>query len=279
MISVVIPALNAERTIAKQLDALARQRFAGAYEVIVADNGSTDGTRAVVESWATKVPGLRLVDASARSGSASARNAGVSAATGTAIAFCDSDDVVGEGWLAALAEALESAPLVAGWFELLEDPSGRVVWPAQPRPISMDFLRYADTSSMAVDRVALEAIGGFAEDLLRCSDRDLSWRLQLAGYEFVEAPEALVEKRSRRTFRERVVQAYRWGRFEPMLYQRHRDAGLPRPSIGTTLREIAAGLVTTPLLWHPRARAVWWRTAPVHVGRMVGSLNARCWFP
>jgi GT2 family glycosyltransferase len=187
--------------------------------------------------------------------------------------------VVTEGWLAALADKLDSAPLVAGWFDLLEEASGRVVWPAEPRPISMGFLRYADTSSMAVERAALEAVGGFTEELLRCSDRDLSWKLQLAGYEMVEAPDALVYKMSRGTLWERVVQAYRWGQFEPMLYKRYRDAGMRRPSLASTLRDVAWILITTPLIWYPRARAVWWRTAPVHVGRIAGCRDARCWYP
>lgn len=279
MISVIIPALNVADTIEDQFDALTRQRFDGEFEVIVADNGSTDGTRALVEKWQGRLPGLRVVDASTRPGSASARNVAVRAAAGPGLAFCDADDVVAEGWLAALAEGLESAPLVAGWYEILEEPTGRLLWPAGPRQTSMDFLRYADTCSMAVDKAALESVGGFAEELMRCSDRDFSWRLQLAGYEMIEAPAALVHKRSRRTHRERVVQAYRWGRFEPMLYKRYRDVGMPRPTLGSTLRDLALILVTTPLIWHPRARKVWWMIAPLHVGRIAGCRQARCWFP
>jgi GT2 family glycosyltransferase len=143
----------------------------------------------------------------------------------------------------------------------------------------MGFLRYASTCSMAVDKAALESVGGFAEELMRCSDRDFSWRLQLAGYEMIEAPAALVHKRSRKRFRERVVQAYGWGRFEPTLYKRYRDAGMPRPSLGSTLRDLALILVTSLLIWHPRARARWWATAPLHAGRIAGCRRARCWFP
>ncbi|MEY2458949.1 MAG: hypothetical protein QOG30_779 [Acidimicrobiaceae bacterium] len=279
MISVIIPALNVASTIEDQLDALSHQRFDGEFEVIVADNGSTDDTRAVVEAWQGRLPGLRIVDASARPGSASARNVGVRAAAGPGLAFCDADDVVADTWLAALAEGLESASLVAGWYEILEEPTGRLLWPAGPRQTSMDFLRYADTCSMAVDKAALESVGGFAEDLLRCSDRDLSWRLQLAGFEMIEAPAALVHKRSRRTHRERVAQSYLWGWFEPILYKRFRDAGMPRAPLGSTLLDLVLILVTTPLIWHPRARARWWATAPLHAGRIVGSVRARCWFP
>jgi glycosyltransferase involved in cell wall biosynthesis len=279
VISVIIPALNVASTIEDQLDALAHQRFDGEFEVIVADNGSTDGTRALVEKWQGRLPGLRVVDASARRGSASARNVGVRAAAGPGLAFCDADDVVAEGWLAALAEGLESAPLVAGWCELLEEPTNRLLLPAGPRQTSMGFLRFADTCSMAVDKATLDSVGGFAEDMLRCSDVDFSWRLQLAGYEMVEAPAALVHKRSRRARRARVLQSYEWGRFQPILYKRYRDAGMPRQTLGSTLLDLVLILVTTPLIWHPRARARWWAIAPEHAGRIVGCCRARCWFP
>jgi GT2 family glycosyltransferase len=132
---------------------------------------------------------------------------------------------------------------------------------------------------MAVEKAALESVGGFAEELMRCSDRDFSWRLQLAGLEMIEAPAALVHKRARRTRSERVLQTYLWGRFEPTLFKRFRSEGMPRPAVRATLRDLAWILVTTPLIWHPRARARWWATAPLHAGRIAGCRQARCWYP
>ena len=67
-VTVVIPAFNVAPTIEDQLAALAEQRFDGSWEVVVADNGSTDETRAVAARWAEKLPSLRVVDASQRRG-------------------------------------------------------------------------------------------------------------------------------------------------------------------------------------------------------------------
>src|SRR3712207_4277359 len=83
-LSVVIPCLNAASTIAVQLAALSRQSWPGEWEVIVADNGSTDRSRRIAESYGDRLPGLRVVDASDRRGQAHARNLGAAAATGDA---------------------------------------------------------------------------------------------------------------------------------------------------------------------------------------------------
>ncbi|HKV06504.1 MAG TPA: glycosyltransferase family A protein, partial [Thermoanaerobaculia bacterium] len=112
-LSVVIPCLNAADTLGVQLEALAGQSWPGEWEVIVADNGSTDGSREVVERYRDRLPNLRLVDASDKRGQAHARNVGAAAATGEAFLFCDADDEVAPGWLAALGRVLEDREFVA----------------------------------------------------------------------------------------------------------------------------------------------------------------------
>src|SRR5215204_14430 len=107
-LTVVIPALDAADEIAGQLDALAAQEWDEPWEVVVADNGSTDGTRAVVERYAGRLPGLRVVDASEPAGQAHALNSGVESAGAEAVAFCDTDDEAAPGWVAAMGEALSA---------------------------------------------------------------------------------------------------------------------------------------------------------------------------
>src|SRR5437763_781538 len=112
-LSVVIPCLNAAATLGVQLAALAAQGWEGDWEVVVADNGSTDGSQAVAESYRSRLRGLKLVDASDRRGQAHARNLGAAAATGDAYFFCDADDEVAPGWLAALAGEIAKHDFVA----------------------------------------------------------------------------------------------------------------------------------------------------------------------
>ena len=98
-LSVLIPCRNSADVLAEQLEALAAQQFAGRWEVVVADNGSTDATRAVAAAFAERLPGLRVVDASAARGPPPrVQRRRPRASTAAAIVFVDADDVVGPGY-------------------------------------------------------------------------------------------------------------------------------------------------------------------------------------
>src|SRR2546426_8436308 len=114
LISVVIPVLNGVDTLPAQLEALSGQTYSGRWEMIIADNGSTDGTPDLVRTWTDRIPGLRIVDASDRKGQAHARNVGAAAALGDFIAFCDADDVATPGWLDGMVRAAPWTDLVGG---------------------------------------------------------------------------------------------------------------------------------------------------------------------
>jgi len=103
--------------IATQLEALANQQWSELWEVVVADNGCTDESMVIVERYWGKIPNLSIVDASARRGQPYALNVGARAANGKALAFCDVDDEVTPGWVAAMGEALSKYDFVACRFE------------------------------------------------------------------------------------------------------------------------------------------------------------------
>src|SRR4030067_522850 len=112
-LSVIIPTLNGADTIGAQLEALGHQELQDGWEVIIADNGSADRTPEGVAAYASRLPGLRVIKASGASGAAHARNTGAKHAVGDALLFCDDDDEVGEGWLAAMGRALLQHRFVA----------------------------------------------------------------------------------------------------------------------------------------------------------------------
>ena len=114
MISIVVPVLNGGQFLIEQLQALTNQRSSEPWEVVIADNGSTDGSLEVAQEWSRAHENFRAVDASRVAGPAAARNAGVVAATGEYLAFCDADDVVLAGWIDACVQALQQVDLAAG---------------------------------------------------------------------------------------------------------------------------------------------------------------------
>ena len=102
--SVVIPARNAERTLARVLDALAAQDPAPV-EVIVVDDGSADGTAA-----AARGRGARVVELAERRFAGGARNAGWDEAGGDLVVFLDADAVPGPDWGAGIVRAAREFP-------------------------------------------------------------------------------------------------------------------------------------------------------------------------
>ncbi|MHB1203953.1 MAG: glycosyltransferase family 2 protein, partial [Rhodospirillaceae bacterium] len=89
VVSTVVPALNAARFIKRAIDSALAQGIAES-EIIVVDDGSTDETCRIVESYRAR--GVRLVRHAQRRGASAARNTGIAAARGEYVAFLDADD-------------------------------------------------------------------------------------------------------------------------------------------------------------------------------------------
>lgn len=230
-LTVVIAARNAIGTLPAQLDALAAQDPPLRWEVIVADNGSIDGTRDLVRARAAEWPVLRLVSADGTVGAGHARNLGAMAAGGRWLAFCDADDVVGTGWVAALAAALPDSALVAGRLEWrrLNDVAARRsrALPQQDSLQStapLDRLWHASASNLAVRAEVFHALGGFDVAARYLQDTDLCWRAQLSGVPLAFAPDAVVHMRLRRGLRAAWRQGRNTGTGERWLTARY--AGL-----------------------------------------------------
>lgn len=221
----IIAAFNAEKTLGVQLDALAAQDTAFDWEVVVCDNGSTDGTVALVTSWQQRMPQLRLVDASARQGAGAARNIGAERANGAALVFCDADDAVTSGWLSAMHRALSTSPAAAGGrrYDLLNTaPHGPFDWtdPLFTTPV-LPGLPAGSSSNLGIRRDVFAEMGGFDETLRVGEDLDLCWRIQLAGHELAPAPDAIVQIRRREGLRAVFRQSYAYGVADRVLEHRY----------------------------------------------------------
>jgi GT2 family glycosyltransferase len=278
MISVVVAVLDGLPWLDEQLAALAAQDCISDWEVVVADNGSTDASPATARSWVSRCEAFRLVDASARRGPAAARNIGVESARGDLLAFCDADDLVQPGWLEAMAGALADADVVAGAFELGSLNGGGLGIPSPAVTRQIGHLPAGLAANLGVVRRAFEAVGGFDENLRVGEDIDLCWRLQLAGFKFAAVQDAVVAKRERATGSENFRQGITHGRSVPRLYRKHRDAGIRRDLKGA-LKSWGWLVIQAPRLFEPVHRRRWLRVAGVRIGRLIGSAENRVFCP
>ncbi len=278
-VSVVIPTYNAEAHLGALLDSLVAQVWDGAWEVVVADNGSTDRSLEIAESYRDCLPGLRIVDASDAPGVSHARNAGAAAAAGSSLVFIDDDDVAGEGYIAAMAEALREHEFVCArwdvdrlnpyWTRALR-PSGQS---DGPMTYNYDFLPYAAGGTLGITRSTFDAVGGFDESIVYGGCVDLCWKVQLdtdAKLAFV--PDAVIHYRYRGTVREIFGQARSWGMDEVALYTRWRGRGVEKIPLRRSLRRWKF-VIHLRRLRHAEGRAWWATELGNHLGRIQGSLK------
>lgn len=204
--SVVIPTYNRRPILEKCLQALERQWWdapqISGFEIVVVDDGSTDGTVDWLQSDALIFPHVRLLQQD-HQGPAEARNQGVKAAKGDTIIFIDSDLVVLDGFLQAHANALRQGELEFGKTGNAPAPIftyGRVINTcnfeaptSEPYKITDFSAAYFATGNVAIARIWLEKAGLFDTQfkLYGWEDLELGVRLKQLGLKLIKCPEAV----------------------------------------------------------------------------------------
>jgi glycosyltransferase involved in cell wall biosynthesis len=186
-ISVVMACRNAEETLEETLESIGRQQWDRPWEVVFADNGSTDESAAIFDRFADRHPGIpmRRVDASAVQGKARALNRVVPMARGRAILLADSDDVMAPGWLAAMGAALDEADLVAAASEFQKLNAPWVLEYRLPDPATRSRnqetyhffyqnIPFVSGHCMGFTRKLFDELGGFDVDYSVGDDVDFS---------------------------------------------------------------------------------------------------------
>jgi glycosyltransferase involved in cell wall biosynthesis len=276
-LSVVVPVRDAASPIRTQLDALLAQDWDGEFEVVVADNGSTDGTQAVVQDYADRDPRVRLVDASDRPGVAHCRNVGIRSARAGSIAMCDADDVVHPGWVRAMGDGLREHELVTGPLDIttlnpawVQDTRGRAI---ADGPGRFGRFEFAHSCNVGFRRALVDRVGPFDERLAAGEDVELSARCVQAGASLVYLDDAVVSYRYRDTMRGLWEQARSYGQARSELLRRLAAVGVDGPT-GGSLRTWAYLVRHLGLLGSRPGRAKWVWVAGGAVGRLEGRWRA-----
>ena len=281
-LSVVIPCFNAAATLPAQLSALSAQRWDGSWEVIIADNGSSDESTAVAASYRGRVPGLRVIDASAARGAAHARNSGVRESAGDVIAFCDADDQVGADWVAAMTQALAHDSFVASRMDygklnehLRETGISRSQEQGLQRIAYPPYWLHAGGSGLGVRRAVHEQVGGFDESLPFLEDTDYCFRIQRAGYPLVFVAAACIHVRIRPNSGALFNQARNWAQYNVLMNRRYgRGDAIPHPwkSHVQGWRNLLGCL---PRVFSQERRPAWLKSLGTQIGLLEGAIRYR----
>lgn len=247
----IIPVYNGAQTIARTIKCVLGQSYRPC-EIIIVDDGSTDGTAQTIKTFAEQVSYIFQPNR----GPAAARNAGVKAARGNLVAFTDSDCLPDPHWLRNLVAGFDS-PLAAGVGGLIK--SADESWIGQyideagflnPQPKSATPIPYLITANACFRRAALLEAGLFDERFRKPGgeEPELCLRLSKRGYHFCWAKEAVVLHHHRQTVAHLLKTIANYGEGAFIFGQLAPENRLDRPH--TMLAQL---LIKLPLAWRSAA--------------------------
>ncbi len=223
-VSVIVCSYNGGRTLATCLDSLGKLNYSD-YEIILVDDGSTDGTRDIAEQF----PHVRYIYQE-NHGLSHARNTGAAAAEGEVFAYTDSDCMADVDWLYYLIGTLLSGdyagvggpnvtPPAQNWIQACVAAA-----PGGPSHVLLTDIiaEHIPGCNMAFYRWAFENIGGFDAEYHKAGDDvDFCWRLQQAGCVIAFSPTAIVWHHRRFTLQAFLKQQDGYGEAESLLRFKH----------------------------------------------------------
>lgn len=255
--SVIVPAHNAAQTIEECIEGVLKQSVPREeYEVIIVDDGSTDGTATLAQSY-----GVRVV-AQPHSGPAAARNLGAWEARGEILLFTDADCAPTRNWLEEMTRPFADPAVVGVKGTYLTRQKELVARFVQieyedryDRIVGQERIDFVDTYSAGYRRDIFLANGGFDTTFPTASveDQELSFRLARKGYKMVFAPQARVYHRHDVSLGEYARRKFNIGYWKALLTQWHperlvRDSHTPQT---LKLQIILLGLGALSLLAAP----------------------------
>jgi len=250
-VSVVIPTYNRKDSLAESVKSVFSQKYPKKnYEIVVADDGSNDGTKGRVLELSQNLKRKIRYFAQKNSGPAAARNLGIKKSIGEIICFIDDDCVADKNWL---------RELIKGYKNKEVGGVGGNILPSSVNSIIEEYVEYVGlfdqknfipdflaTANASYRRGLLEKIGGFDENLVTGEDRDLGIRSRIEGYALKYAEKAIVHHRHRTTLIGLIKQQYGYGRGTRQLYNKYPEKFSLKWKIACQLGRVVFRLVVLP---------------------------------
>ena len=241
-VSVVVPAYNISTYIADALKSLEKQTFRD-FEVLIVDDGSTDNTAEIVQSFCQRDSRFRLLKKQ-NGGLASARNYGIARAKGEYIALLDGDDIYLPDKLASHVTQLDRRSdigVVYSASRAIRDDGKPTLMVLSGKPIKSDPLEallcknfLGHGSNGVFRRCIVDEIGGFDETLPSCEDLDFWLRVALTRrWDFYRVPKVLCGYRVRPSGLSFNVEKMRQNHEKVLQQAKERSNELVRPILPT----------------------------------------------
>jgi glycosyltransferase involved in cell wall biosynthesis len=224
-VSFVIIAYNEARNIGRTLDGILAQEGLRDYEVVVVDDGSRDGTAAVVKEVTEKHRTVRLVALPKNRGRGAARAAGLTAAKGKYIAFVDADILLPKDWLKKCMLHMKTHDACGGTAV----PDGDVSFVHRIFGLKPKVTAHSTTvtGSNGLFKRSVFDLVFFNPDKRDGEDVDLGHQIKAAGLATMTVPGLLVEHRETKTYRESMQWLFVSGKGASRQFYEHREIRLP----------------------------------------------------
>ncbi len=241
LISIIIPAYNAEKTIGKTIEALLKQNYPKKkYEIIIIDDGSKDNTCSVVSKYPVKMVKIK------HSGPAKARNFGAKKSKGNIIIFTDADCVPSKNWIKNMVEPFKTPDIVgvSGTYKtsnsnkFMAKFSGYEIEQRHEKMKKQKYIDFIGTFSAAYKKDVFAKFGGFDTKFKTSSgeDPELSFRIAKAGLKMIFQPKAFVYHPHPDTLWRYLKQKYQRAVWRNLLYwSKHKEKILSADSYTSKL--------------------------------------------
>lgn len=206
LVSIIIVTFNSERYIKGCLKAVFETDYPS-FEVVVVDNGSTDGTLKIVEE---RLPKVKIIKSKKNLGYAGGNNLGAKKTTGRYLAFLNPDTRVTQDWLKPLVQLIKLPNIAACQPKIMLSQQKNLInltgktthflgfdwltdYQMEDYPLSKKEITSFSGSAVLIKKEIFQKLSGFDEDFfMYYDDGDLSWRMRLAGYKILLVPDSVV---------------------------------------------------------------------------------------
>ena len=257
-VSVVIPTYNRKDLLKDCLESLFNQNYPkDMYEIIVVNDGSTDGTEEVLEEYEKKSPCRFKWFTQQNRGSYAARNLGIENAEGEIICFIDDDCIADRNWIKNLVKCFSDEEVGGVGGKNIAHAPETIVGRYAKKNILLDYqkrlalnsqgyLFHIITSNAAYKRNVLRKIRGFDTNFRSGGDIDLSIRVQLEGFKLKYCPEAVVYFKHRTTIKGLLKQFYGYSKGRIRLHKKYRKNYSPLNILLKFCRRLIARILAIP---------------------------------